>query len=423
MFPIPASVAEEVAGDGAVAAFEKGMAAFRTGDYGRARTWFQRAANAGLDTPQLSYNLGVTAFRLERFDEATATFQSLTDNPDWAAVAFYNLGLIAEQRRHTDRAAGFFRRALLEEGSEELRHLATLGLERTGAGVGATAADRDRRGQGLFSLAGGHDDNPGLLADGETVAGENGSAFLDLFAMARYPVGRRGHLGLVAYTHQSRESRFDQTGLRIAPGRSWRGADWRGEYEATYGHDRLDGAAYRETLGLRWQARRGVGANELQFRTRLRHVDAASAYAHLDGWQLRLGAALERNLLGGRVRFGYRLEENRRRDWSDGVDFVDHSPQRHGVWVRGWWSLAEAWRLQGELGYRYSRHASREVVDGETRDRRVDDLLEGQLRVERSLPHREWEAFAVLDAIHQRSQPEVYGYERTQVMVGVERSW
>ncbi|MFO8155534.1 MAG: tetratricopeptide repeat protein [Thiohalospira sp.] len=425
MFPIPPSVAEEAADDGAGTAFEKAMGAFRSGDYAQARTWFRRAAEAGLDTPQLTYNLGVTAFRLERYDEAEAAFRRLIDEADWAAVALYNLGLIAERRQRSERAAGFFRRVLREDATEELSYLATLGLERVGEGAGTAAEPERSRVSGFVSLGVGHDSNPGLFSGEETVERGDGDAFGDLFATGRLELGERGYLDVSGYDRRYADGGdFALQGLHIAPGVSWADEDWRGTAAISFGHDRFGGEAYRDTLTVRGEGRieRSAGGT-LRLAARLRRIDAVPAYAHLDGWQLRLEGELEQRLLGGRARIGYRLEENRREDWTDGVDSADYSPQRHSLLVGADWSVSSAWWVRAELEYQHSRHPSVEVVNGESQGRRVDDRLGGLLRAGTSLPGDEWDLFAELSASEQRSTLPGYAYERARLMAGVERGW
>ena len=76
-------------------AFERGIAAFQSGDYAAALQSFLEAQRAGLDTAGLHYNLGATYYRLQRYPEAEREFQALARDPAWAALAGYNLGLIA----------------------------------------------------------------------------------------------------------------------------------------------------------------------------------------------------------------------------------------------------------------------------------------------------------------------------------------
>ena len=83
-----------VIGDPADRYFEIGVRAAQKQQYQVALKAFVQAKSAGLDSPELHYNLGVVYYKLERFDKAASNFKRLIQNPEYSAVAFYNLGLV-----------------------------------------------------------------------------------------------------------------------------------------------------------------------------------------------------------------------------------------------------------------------------------------------------------------------------------------
>jgi tetratricopeptide (TPR) repeat protein len=411
-----------MAGQGGAVAYEKGIEAFRAEEYAAAHDWFETAAEEGMDTPQLSYNLGVSAYRLGRLDDAEEAFRTLREDPDWMAVATYNLGLVAERRQQMARAVGFYREVIRRGEPAELVQLASEALERL-EGEPSTSRQSPTLASGSFlALALGHDQNATLSPDGELFESNGESAgFFDAFGTGRLSLGDAGlFLDWSGYTRRhSRHDEFDYLGLGGAIGRLWEGKAWWGETSLGYEHLRMDGEALHNTLEASGLARRSLGRqSRLRLLGRLRHISAATAYDHLDGWQLQLGAALEHPLAGGRGRSGYRGEVNERRNWTDGTDFVDYSPRRHGLYTQGQWSMGET-RLLARLDYRLSRHPRANEEGGERLHRR-DERVEGLLRLARPWGGSAWTLYSELLLTEQQSNWDTYDYQRAVLMVGVE---
>jgi len=76
-------------------AFNRAVTAFQTGNFQEALADFLEARREGIDSSQLTYDLGVTYYRLARYSEARHEFSALVDIPSLAALAHYNLGLVA----------------------------------------------------------------------------------------------------------------------------------------------------------------------------------------------------------------------------------------------------------------------------------------------------------------------------------------
>ena len=148
--------------DGSLAA-ERGIAAFRAGDYAAALQSFLDARAAGLDTPGLRYNLGATYYRLQRYPEAEREFQALVPDPKWAAVARYNLGLTAQRAGRAQQAMEYFEQARTTT-DPNLRALAATAFERL------RGAPPSPQTSAVISLAGGYDSNVTLSPDASTVA-------------------------------------------------------------------------------------------------------------------------------------------------------------------------------------------------------------------------------------------------------------
>ncbi|MEC8823973.1 MAG: tetratricopeptide repeat protein, partial [Pseudomonadota bacterium] len=87
-------MAQSAFSDGASEALAQGVVQFQQGNLGQARESFQLAAELGVQSPSLHYNLGVVCYRLGDYPAARQWFSRLLDSDD-RALATYNLGLVA----------------------------------------------------------------------------------------------------------------------------------------------------------------------------------------------------------------------------------------------------------------------------------------------------------------------------------------
>ena len=78
--------------------FDEGVSHFRNDELRKALGAFQRARDAGMDTPKLHFNMALTHYKLRNYDRAETALESLADTSGFDAMARYHLGLIAERR-------------------------------------------------------------------------------------------------------------------------------------------------------------------------------------------------------------------------------------------------------------------------------------------------------------------------------------
>lgn len=151
----------------AVATMREGNSLLRMDLTRTALLRYREAADAGLDTPLLHYNIGVARYRLGEFDEAVAEFTKAYSDPGLAALAAYNLGLSHRAAGRDEQARLWFERAKSSTATAALRDLTELALRQVDASRAApqrTVAGPAPVGSGEFRLtlrAGyGSDDNP-----------------------------------------------------------------------------------------------------------------------------------------------------------------------------------------------------------------------------------------------------------------------
>lgn len=113
----------------AKAHFRAGVQAFNEGELDKARRYLESAAEQGLSSRSLSYNLGVVYYKLGLYEKAEQTFRQLIPTRQ-KALAYYNIGLTALTRKNRPAAAEAFREVLASDPDENLESLATRQLER-----------------------------------------------------------------------------------------------------------------------------------------------------------------------------------------------------------------------------------------------------------------------------------------------------
>ena len=75
--------------------FEDGNRLFRDDLYWAALLRYREAADAGMDTPLLHYNVGVAHYKAKQHDRAKESLQKAATYQPLAAISHYNLGLNA----------------------------------------------------------------------------------------------------------------------------------------------------------------------------------------------------------------------------------------------------------------------------------------------------------------------------------------
>lgn len=420
--PLPALAAGEGA-DGTH--FERGVAAFQQADYGAALAHFQRAREAGLDTPALSYNLGATYYRLGEYGHARTEFERLLGERTWAPLAHYNLGLIAQRQGRPEEAVRELRRAERLSRDPKLRALAARALE---AITGRAPA---RTWIGFLSLSPGYDDNVAFSDDPELVGvSDNEDFFVELLGVASgyFPdgpnTGFRVDASLFAKDYAEVDE-FDQISLHLAGTREGAFRGWSTGVGASLENVYLDGE-YFETIGtFEAGGRRPLGEGwSLDLRNGLGRIAAADDSRELEGWRNQLDMALDLPVAAVGITLGYRFEFNDRRDLSVGEEFFSRSPHRHSFRLEGSGAVTPAWRVTGRVEYRLSVYRDPDRVQTgagsfieKTRREHRFDL---SLRTDWS-PAPTWFVFGEYDYSSNDANFDAFDYTRNVVRIGLER--
>ena len=424
LIPVPWQPVRAAA-DGELAA-ERGIAAFRAGDYPAALQSFLDALRAGLDTPGLHYDLGATYYRLGRYEEAEREFQALAPDPKWAPLARYNLGLSAQRAGRPQQAMEYFGEAHRTTADPNLRALAATAFERL------RGAPPSPQTSAVIFLAGGYDSNATLSPDAATVGvSHQGDRFVEALAAATHRLAGNTERGWVAHgglvlRKYTDLSQFDVRGSRA--GLSYETDSGRvqtsvgGYFETAYiGGDRLQQVASVDAQAS-WRLDAG---GELRGRYQFGHIAGGGGFEYLDGRQQRLSADAGFALASALLRVGYQLELNDRRDLQQGSEFFSASPTRHSLFASVALRNLAGWQADARGEYRVSRYRDPNLIDGGAQGilevTRRDQRYGFALRASRPVA-APWRVFIDYSYYRNESNLDTYDYSRHQLMAGIEAS-
>lgn len=111
-------------------AFADGNRLFREDLYWAALLRYQQAADSGMNSALLHYNVGVAHYKARQYERAIAALERAAQSPRLAVLAHYNLGLAHYAAGEKAAALRWFRKAQAQERSQEVRKLADRAIER-----------------------------------------------------------------------------------------------------------------------------------------------------------------------------------------------------------------------------------------------------------------------------------------------------
>ena len=110
--------------------FQDGNRLFRDDLYWAALLRYRQAAEAGMDTPLLHYNMGVAHYRAQQHIRARTSLLKAAQSPGLRVLSQYNLGLNAYAAGDVDDALNWFRQARDQEENARIRKLAIIAISR-----------------------------------------------------------------------------------------------------------------------------------------------------------------------------------------------------------------------------------------------------------------------------------------------------
>lgn len=394
--------------------FDEGVSHFRNDELRAALQAFQRASDAGMNTPKLRFNLALTHYKLRNYERAQSLLETLTDTSGFDGMAHYHLGLIAERRGANDAAANRYQQARERAETDSLRRLAQ-------AGLGRTRGIRETR---IYAFAGGGlDDNPSLLND-VSRSNNDSDSYLELFGYASH---RRG-AGIFEGSAFLR--RYDSTPdantalLSVSAGRQTELAGGRLQYRGEIAAVSVDDERLQEEYTARADWERALGGSRfLDARLAATRVQADDRFDFLTGWRYRARLRTAGQLGRGWWRAGYRFELNDRDDIEEPDAFFSRSPIRHRLRLEAGHPLPGPFSLQARLGYRHSRYQDADRfsnADGSTtQKRRTEDRLSARLSTRWRFT-KSWSALLEYEYRDNSSSFDSFEYQRNTLLLGLE---
>ena len=115
---------------GAAESFADGNRLFRDDLYWAALLRYRQAAEAGMDTPLLHYNVGIAHYKARQYGRAHQALLKASQSSRLRVVSHYNMGINAYAAGTNEEALRWLRRARDQEQSRRIRELAIRAIAR-----------------------------------------------------------------------------------------------------------------------------------------------------------------------------------------------------------------------------------------------------------------------------------------------------
>ena len=358
------TVVEAGASTAGTQAFNRAVAAFQTGKYRRALAGFLEARRDGINSSQLTYDLGVTYYRLRRYPEAQLEFSALVNIPSLAALAHYNLGLVAMRLHDKARALAEFNNAYVSAGNPGLRALASEALARVNTRP-PVASRWTVFGDATF----GYDSNVALTSESTVFTpAHRGSSLYSLSAGAIGQVSgstQRGWqvVGTFYRVIYPKVSEFDQTYLHFGGQYQWKQGNWSPRLGLYAGTVTLGGADFENLVTFSADTRLHTSANnEWRGFYRYTRIRGSSGFDYLTGWHQSLGVEDALHFDNADLKFGYAFDFNERDNFNSPSQFLSASPTDNGLYAVYNWHINDALEAFWEADYQHSHYQGADIV-------------------------------------------------------------
>jgi tetratricopeptide (TPR) repeat protein len=437
-------IATAVAAETATEYFDRGVSAAQRQQYPEALSALLKAKAAGLETPDLDYNLGVVYYQLARYDEAVRRFQLLINIPEYTAIAYYNLGLIALKRDDRQAALENFSTASTLAVDENLKNLSQRALQRLNEDPVEKKSLFTGWG-GFVSFNGGYDDNVSLIDEDTGQAAGIADYHAELFASTGAMLLGSDASGLhmdanVNVLKQQKEHDYDYSQWHVALAHEGLFSRWETRARAAIDRTQFGNVDFQQLLSLELNGKRDLSAKS-GFELRYKYADIADkspdgAYDYLTGnrHQLRLRFLDSRKGVG--LKYSYEVQINDRNDFSFQSTNASnettsitrsYSPIRHSVQVSADVPWSKSLTINLEAQYRYSDYIDPDtntMVDG------TGDIISATSLIRKDHRYRfnigmaynitpSWELFADYGHTKNDSNRPGSDYQRTLMRAGV----
>ena len=442
-----------VIGDPADRYFEIGVRAAQKQQYQVALKAFVQAKSAGLDSPELHYNLGVVYYKLERFDKAASNFKRLIQNPEYSAVAFYNLGLVDLKQGKTGTAKDWFLKASSNTKEPTLKKLSELALQRVNVD-GASRPSVFSGWNGFVTAAGGYDTNVALIDEDVSQTRGITDYHQELTAVASRMLWGTLDKGIQFTANADILDQQTQHGYDFSQwhmGLTQTGAFYGWKTSGAVGVDRLrfSNAAFQQLTTLEFRGVRGISkltALEVGYGyVNIEDQSPNGIYHYLEGNLHQIHLKLTDKVKNVGLKYLYEIQLNNRVDYrifssttagnisTETTTTQSYSPLRNIFQVTADVPLAEKLALILGAQYRYSYYSdadTKQVVTTDSTSGAVESTSESLQREDHRFKvnlgmqysyNADWQFFSYYSYTKNNSNKPGSNYRRSLLSAGV--SW
>ncbi len=399
---------------GASKDFNRGMTYFKHAKYSKAIQSFEQARKKGLKKPAIYYNLGVSYFKIRNYSRAKYYFTKILKFKNLKSLAEYNLGLIALKKNDEKSARKWFKRSYFS-GDRKISALSMRQMKRLS--LTKSIRRNTKKWYNSASINYGSNNNIKLVPAG--IATDTSDTFTELYASTSgilsgsYTDGI-SLSGFAYFMNYANVDAYDAKQARLGLYKNKKYAGWRTRVGAYYERSTFGANPYQAVTGLEVKGNRKLQkTNYLSLRYRYNKIKSLyNSYNYLQGSRQQFRAEYLNYAASNSTRFYYEMEVNAR----ENLTTRNYSPTRHTIQAAYYYNLTKAWRLGGELNYRYSKYQP--TATQNRQDNRLRAAIEAKYRL-----NKHWKINGRYQRTDNSSTDSLYRYAQSLYYVGVGASF
>ncbi|HEB57559.1 MAG TPA: tetratricopeptide repeat protein [Gammaproteobacteria bacterium] len=394
--------------------FNRGISYFKHAQYDRAIQSFEQARKKGLKKPALYYNLGVSYFKTRNYDQASYYFKKILRFKKLRSLAEYNLGLVALKKNDHKSARKWFNKSRASNNPKisrlserQLKRLSYKKLSRRSIKKWYSSA----------SLSYGNNSNIKLVP--AEIATDTSDSFTELYASTsgilsgNYTDGISLN-GFAYFINYANINAYDEKQARLGLYKSKKYAAWRTRIGAYYERSTFGSNPYQQVTGLEAKGKYKFQKSKyISLRYRYNNIKSLySPYDYLQGSRQQFRTEYLNYSASASKIIYYEMEVNNRQNLST----RNYSPTRHTLRAVYYYNLTKAWRIGGELSYRYSKYQPTATQN------RQDDRLRAAIAAKYRL-NKHWKINGRYQRTDNSSTDSLYTYVQNLYSVGIAASF
>lgn len=385
-----------------------GIEYFTQGDYAKAKKLFIRAEKAGLDSPELIYNLGSVFYKLERYKVSKRYFERLRLDKKLGYLAHYNLGLIESKLGNEKEAIEFFEISALLTYDRRLVSLSRKQID-------TIRTSNEKSWIGYLSTSYGYDSNVTFAPS--TVVTSQSASLLQVLAFVDWKLSKgasdRFHITSSIFSNSfSTDQNLDDYSLSLGLEYRARVGDWKLTYRLSGKESSFAGEDYLAISEFGIDARNQL-SREVEIRLQLRQEEISSLsltnqFDFLEGDRGRFSIRIRQGSGQREFRYEYEHEINDRLD----TPTDSFSPTRDQLAIQYFRYHSAKLRTGVRLDYRVSDYEP--VGTQDRKDERARLTLDYSYQANAT-----WGINGEVQYTDNQSTDSTFEYDKYTVMLGV----